>query len=88
MSIPFPRIHIAESVLNRIANALEGDSPLALQMPVPVPPNPQLLGLALDAGLQTPSAPIAAPPGAAQGAFDESVQGGSPLDGALFGGPL
>lgn len=81
--IPFPRIHIAESVLNRIANALEGDSPLALPMPAPIPPNPQPLGLALDEGLQAPAAPIDAPPGAAQGAFDESVQGGSPLDGVL-----
>lgn len=83
--IPFPTIHIAESVLNRIANALEGDGPLALPMPTPVVPNPQPLGLALDESLATPPPPVAAPPGAPAAALEESVHGGSPFDGMMVG---
>lgn len=88
--IAFPRIHIAESVLNRIMNTLEGDSPLALETaPAPVVPDPTSLGLALDEELQTPMPPADVPAQDAQdaqtGAFDSSVMGGSPFDGMLVG---
>lgn len=87
--IPFPTIHIAESVLNRISNALEGDGPLALPMPAPTIPDPAPLGVALDEQLVQPPAPSAPAPEAVEeagaGAIESSLLGGSPFDGALIG---
>lgn len=88
MPIPFPRMHIAESVLNRIANTLEGVSPLGMPMlPPPIPPEPMMQGALLDEQLQTPPGEIAVPSGtegdAAAGAIEESAMGGSPLAGMI-----
>ena len=88
--IPFPKMHIAESALNRILNTLEGTGPLSLTiMTPPVPPNPVALGAALDSQLSQQPASANVPPAAQEdvkAAMMESVlTGGSPFDGALVG---
>lgn len=93
MSIPFPKLHIATSVLNRILNAMEGEPSLSITTPAmqapPIPPDPELEGAQLDQSLAKPVDPVAVPPdqqdAADQGALDNSVMGGSPFDGALVG---
>lgn len=97
--IPFPKLHIAESVLNRIANTLEERGPLGLGSNPPAPaqeiapaiaPDPTQLGTELDAAMTQPPQPVAVTPGlesdAAAGAVQESVLGGSPFQGALIAG--
>ena len=61
----FPKVHIAESVLERIAG-------LALQ-------EQQLAG-ALNQALTTPPAAVPAPPGSEEAALIEMQQGGSAAD--------
>jgi len=90
MSIPFPKIHIAASVLNRIFNTLEGEPQLAMQQPTPMPPlDPSALGEQIDEQVATPPAPAEPPPGKEQqtdtAMQTASVEGGSPFDGALVG---
>lgn len=90
MPIPFPKIHIAESVLNRLLNAVEGEPSLGMtDMMPPASADPTASGLALDESLQQPPMPVAVPkeilPAAEQGMIESSVMGGSPFDGALIG---
>lgn len=88
--IPFPKLHIAESVLNRIHNALN-DEPAGLGIPIPSPlaPDPTSLGVLIEEETETPVAPAAAPPetqdASNDGMVEASVTGGSPFDGALIG---
>jgi len=62
MAIRFPRLHIAESVVNRILNAadeLETRAEARQAAPfahVPPVPDPSMQGAALDAALATPPA--------------------------------
>lgn len=85
--IPFPKMHIAQSALNRIMNTLEGKTGVFNLIEPPNVPDPQLLGLEIDEEATTPPDPAASPdPGAAQaGAIESSLTGGSPFDGALVG---
>lgn len=97
--IPFPKMHVAQSVLNRIANTLEEQGPLgmannppepvALQVP-PIAPDPTALGAELDSAIAKPIQPAAVAPGmeadANSGMLEASVMGGSPFSGALIGG--
>lgn len=89
--IPFPRMHIAESVLNRIHNTLmDKQSPLnPVQLAPPIAADPTALGLELDEKLEQPADPVEVPPeaqgSADAGMLDASLQGGSPFDGALTG---
>lgn len=89
MPVPFPKIHIAESALNRILNALEGESALGLPQLTPTPPNPTLEGVVLDEKLDTPDEPVGVPPDnqseTEQSMVESSLLGGSPFDGALVG---
>lgn len=92
MPIPFPKIHIAESVLNRIFNTMDDmDAAKSVTSPMlpPVPPDPTRLGLQLDEEVSTPLMPAAPPaglePSADAGMLESSVQGGSPFDGVLGG---
>lgn len=92
-------MHIAQSVLNRIANQLEEQGPLGesnkppapveMQEP-PIAPDPLVAGIALDDKLQQPTPQVAVPPenetDANNGMLEASVMGGSPFDGALIGG--
>ena len=93
MSIPFPKMHIAESAINRILNAVEGEKSLSLSsnemLTPPTAPDPGLEGAQLDQHLNTPPAPADVPPQDAQAADQSAVTtsalGGSPFDGALLG---
>lgn len=96
--IKFPRLHIAESVLNRISNALEENGPLGLGTATHIPaemqeapevPNTAVLGTAINQKVGEPLAPVSVDPENAQLAGDgmvaASAMGGSPFDGALTG---
>lgn len=84
--IKFPKMHIADSVLNRIKNELDGISPLNVPMPIPAVPDPTQQGLDIDAAVATPAAPTEAlTPEETEGMIDSSAMGGSPFDGALLG---
>lgn len=87
--IPFPKLHIAESVINRIQNTLEDVQPMFPSInSAPIPPaDPIALGRQIEEETSQPSAPIAAPEDPAEaGAVTESVFGGSPLAGLIDGG--
>lgn len=86
MSIPFPRIHIAESVLNRLQNAIEDTQPMFPSInPAPIPPaDPIALGEQIEKKTAAPVEPVAAVDDpVAMGAAQESIFGGSPLMGAI-----
>lgn len=87
--IPFPKVHIAQSVLNRIMNTLEETGPLSLPVAQPMIPDPTAEGLGIDAAVNTPAAPAAALPGNEEATdsamLESSLQGGSPFGGALLG---
>jgi hypothetical protein len=88
--IKFPKLHIAESVLNRVFNTLDGElESFNPPMDAPVVPDPTAEGAAVDQQASTIPAPASAPPGQEQavddGAMASSLTGGSPLDGALLG---
>lgn len=96
--IPFPRMHIAQSVLNRIANTLEEKGPLGqsnkepstpMMIEPPIPPDPNVEGVEINNRLKAMPPPVAVPPEqqpmADEGMLQESVLGGSPFDGALLG---
>jgi hypothetical protein len=87
--IPFPKVHIAQSVINRIMNTLEETGPLSMPVEQPAIPDPTAEGMAIEAQAATPPAPVAALPGneaaTEAGMLESSLQGGSPFDGALLG---
>jgi hypothetical protein len=90
MPIPFPKMHIAQSVINRILNTIEGEESLSMTaMQPPIPPDPTVEGVTLDGALSKPPEQTAVPPeqedAANQGMLENSVMGGSPFDGALVG---
>ena len=84
--IPFPKIHIAESVLNRIMNAVEDTEPMFPSLnTAPIPPaDPIALGQKIDNGLATPVQPVVTPGDeVSANAAEESVFGGSPFAGIV-----
>jgi hypothetical protein len=84
--IPFPRIHIAESVLNRIQNAIDDTAPMFPSInPAPIPPSdPIALGQQIEEQTEVPQQPVGVPDDpVAAGAAAESIFGGSPLAGAV-----
>jgi len=87
--IPFPKLHIAESVLNRIHNFELDQAPLGVPVPSPLAPDPTALGVQIEQETEQPVEPVAVPPENQQAADDEmlnaSVTGSSPFDGALVG---
>jgi hypothetical protein len=79
MTIRFPKIHIAESVSNRILNIADGlPSSPGLPMAAPVPPDVPAQGAALDMQLQTPMVEAELPAGA-DGAVVGAALGGDNL---------
>lgn len=91
MPIPFPKLHIAESALNRVLNALE-ENQTGLGLPMPTPdmiPNTQRQSLELDDKLSQAPGPAEVPPGTEETSnnamLESSLTGGSPFDGALMG---
>lgn len=86
--IPFPRLHIAESVLNRIQNTLDDIAPLFPSInPSPIPPSdPIALGQQIEEQTNIPPQPTEIPADPIEAAATtESAFGGSPLQGALSG---
>lgn len=89
--IPFPKMHIAQSVINRVLNTMEGNESLNfVPQPAPIPPaDPLALGQQIEEETATPPiAPQLQPEqqtGADQGMIESSALGGSPFDGALMG---
>lgn len=84
--IPFPKMHIAESVLNRVLNALDDSQSMfpSLNPPPPITADPVALGGKIEQATETPAPPVAmSDDPMAQGAAVESVFGGSPLAGAV-----
>lgn len=88
MPIPFPKIHIAESVINRIQNTLEDLTPMFPSInPAPIPPaDPIALGQQIEQQTNTPAPPVSMSDDPVEaGAAQESIFGGSPLAGAVAG---
>lgn len=96
--IPFPKMHIAQSVLNRIQNTLEEQGPLGRANKKPAPPemieppmipNAEPVGAAINHNLNQPPAAVAVPTGEEEIANDSMVEsvamGGTAFDGALLG---
>jgi hypothetical protein len=88
--IPFPKLHIAESVLNRIFNALDGEmTSINPPMEAPDVPDASAEGAAVETQLATPPAPAEVAPGTEQaagaGALESTLSGGGAFDGALMG---
>lgn len=88
--IPFPKMHIADSVINRILNTLEDKTTSALEVsPVEMPPvpNAEMLGAQIDAKVTTPPPATESmdPESADAGMVEASALGGSPFNGALLG---
>jgi hypothetical protein len=84
--IPFPKIHIAESVMNRIYNALDDVQPMFPSInPSPIPPaDPIALGQRIEKQVATQPQPVAMPEDPVEaGAAVEGIFGGSPLAGAV-----
>lgn len=86
--ISFPKLHIAESVMNRIYNALDDAKPMFPSInAAPIPPtDPIALGQRIEQETRAPAEPVSLPEDpVAAGAAEESIFGGSPLAGALDG---
>jgi hypothetical protein len=90
MPIQFPKMHIAQSAINRIINAMNDAPSFGLTPPSePIVPDPVIQGQAIDEKTQTPPMQASVPPeqqdDANAGMLDNSLQGGSPLGGILDG---
>jgi predicted component of type VI protein secretion system len=89
--IPFPKMHIAQSVINRVLNTMEGNEFLNfVPQPAPIPPaDPIALGQQIQEQLEVPPvAPVLQPEqqaAANDGMTENSAMGGSPFNGALAG---
>jgi hypothetical protein len=84
--IPFPKIHIAESVMNRIMNAVEDVQPMfpSFNPAPPVTADPVALGEQIEEQTSIPPQPVAMPDDPMEaGAAVEGIFGGSPLAGAV-----
>ncbi len=87
MPIPFPRMHIAESVINRIMNTMDELEPTPIPQSQPLPPqDPLALGQQIEEQTQQPTPEVELPPSEPEASVaSESLMGGSPFDGALIG---
>lgn len=94
--INFPRMHVAESVINRILNAHDDieASTAASAAPVASPPSvvdPSVEGAQIDARLAQSPMPVSPMPeqlggnGPEENVFEATVSGGTPLQGLLDG---
>lgn len=86
MSIKFPKVHIATSVVNRILDVADGISRMPALV-VPNAPEPLPQGAQLDAALAQPTPAVGAvgenPDSDENNAFEAAVSGGSSLDGLV-----
>lgn len=85
--IHFPRLHIAQSTVNRILNVANGmQRDQARQVPPAIPPavpDATAQGAALDQALQTPPAVTAPPEGAEGDMAAAALTGDSPMNAAI-----
>ena len=82
--IRFPKIHIAESVSNRILNIADGmPSPAPVVLPSPVMPDVELESDALNAQVMTPPEPTPMPEGSDGAVVDAALNGDSLVGPAL-----
>lgn len=86
--IRFPKMHIAESVVNRILNLRDELPPVHRPMPTPTPnvPDPNVQGLQLDQALAQPTPPVdggAGPESLGNNTVEAVLSGGTPLNGLL-----
>lgn len=96
MPIRFPKMHIAQSVVNQILNAHD-EIERSIAPPVAAEPreapdvaDPTLEGAMLDTKLQQPVSPDMPPPtdgpnGPAVNTLEATLSGGTPLNGLLDG---
>lgn len=83
--IRFPKMHIAQSVVNRIMNVAD-DLEMAQNKPamhVPAMPDATAQGAALDEALATPPAGVTPPEGAESGMLSAAIAGDSPVTAAI-----
>lgn len=84
MAIRFPKIHIAESVANRILNIADGlPSSPSLPMAAPVPPDVPAQSDALETQLQTPPMAAELPAGADGAVVGAALRGDNLADAAV-----
>lgn len=77
--IKFPRLHIAQSVTNRILNVARDvessglGSKASTPSPTPPVPDPGPMGAQVDAALAVPTSPVAADPAMAEAAVVDTL---------------
>lgn len=84
--IKFPKVHIAQSVVNRILNVRdEVDAHAAAKVSRdPAVPDPAAAGAVIDAKLNAPTPDVGdASDPAAAAALEATVTGGKPIEGVL-----
>lgn len=84
--IPFPRLHIAESALNRIFNALEDKQAPINFLDAPTVPDPAAEGVAIEQATATPPPVNAASPTTETDIANSSALGLTPFDAMAIGG--
>ena len=83
----FPKMHIAQSVTNRIMNIANKVQPATGQATMPpAVPQPQAMGKAIDQALAQPPGAMAAPPGAEGIVTAAALEGSSPAEALAIQG--
>lgn len=89
MPIRFPRMHIAQSVVNRILNTANQVQPSETIMPhLPDVPDPSEEGEAISAALATPPGDMHTPAGAEAAMLEAALSGTSPADALAIQGVI
>lgn len=86
--IKFPKVHIAQSVVNRILNVADDldTERSAPTIDVPTVPDPAMAGARLDQALSAPPPAIPPPDGAEGDMAAAAITGSSPMDAAVLKG--
>jgi hypothetical protein len=89
--LKFPRMHIAQSVVNRIINIANQVQPSSEPAPIDLIPNvpdPTAQGAAIDAAISTPPGAAAMPPGGEDAMLAASLEGASPAEAVAVQGVI
>lgn len=88
--IKFPRMHIAQSVQNRILNIVNRVPPSTDLAPplLPTVTDPTIQGEDIDAAVSAPAGGAALPPGGEDVMLAAALEGSSPADAAITQGVL
>lgn len=77
----FPKMHIAQSVTNRIMNLANSVAPrIEVDRAAPAVPDPSQMGVAIDQALAQPPGQMAAPEGAEAAVIGAALDGTSSAD--------